>query len=81
MKADESDDEYIRKDLFDKTIELAEDHAYFAGQENFREKVLDWAKDMKHLYELPITTSGRISKECLAKANAFQQMIDKLKTL
>lgn len=37
--------EYIRKDLSDKTIELAEDHAYFAGQENFRNKVLEWAKE------------------------------------
>lgn len=39
--------EYIRKDISDETIQSAEDHAYFAGQEKFREKMLEWAKNRK----------------------------------
>lgn len=35
--------EYIRKDIVDETIKTAEDHAYFAGQEKFREKLIEWA--------------------------------------
>ena len=34
--------EYIRKDIVDETIKTAEDHAYFAGKEKLREKLLDW---------------------------------------
>ena len=37
--------EYIRKDIVDETIKTAEDHAYFAGQEKFREKLIEWAKE------------------------------------
>lgn len=40
---------YIRKDLVDETIKTAEDHAYFAGQEKLREKLMEWAKELKFL--------------------------------
>lgn len=38
--------EYIRKDLVDDTVETAEDHAYFAGSESMRTKLLEWARDL-----------------------------------
>lgn len=41
--------EYIRKDVVDETIKTAEDHAYFAGQEKLREKLMEWAKELKFL--------------------------------
>lgn len=34
--------EYIRKDYVDEMLKTAEDHAYFAGQEKFREKLIEW---------------------------------------
>lgn len=37
--------EYIRKDVVDETIKTAEDHAYFAGQEKLREKLMEWAQE------------------------------------
>ena len=40
------DVEYIRKDISNEAIQVAEDHAYFAGQEKFREKLLVWAKEV-----------------------------------
>ena len=43
----DSDICYIRKDLADEMVKSAEDHAYFAGQENLREKLLEWAKSQK----------------------------------
>lgn len=39
--------EYIRKDTVDEIIKTAEDHAYFAGQEKLREKLIKWAKAEK----------------------------------
>lgn len=38
---------YIRKDIADEMVKSAEDHAYFAGQEKLREKLLEWAKAKK----------------------------------
>ncbi len=38
--------EYIRKDIVEETIKTAEDHAYFAGQEKFREKLIEWTNKM-----------------------------------
>ena len=32
--------EYIRKDIVDEMLKTAEDHAYFAGSESMREKVI-----------------------------------------
>jgi hypothetical protein len=46
--------EYIRKDISDETIKTAEDHAYFAGQERFREKLLEWAKAINKMQTAPI---------------------------
>lgn len=39
-------EEYIRKDIVDETVEVAEDHAYFAGKEKLREALLEWAKEI-----------------------------------
>lgn len=42
-----------------------------------KDALLEWAKDMKHVYELPLNGRGA-SKICLSKAEAFQMVIDKL---
>lgn len=39
--SDKSDIEYIRKDVVDDMLATAEDHAYFAGSEHTREKLVD----------------------------------------
>lgn len=57
--------EYIRKDIVDETIETAEDHAYFAGQEKFRKKLIEWAKEN-------IDSLGRLS---------YGEFIDKLNSI
>lgn len=62
--------EYIRKDISDETIKTAEDHAYFAGQEKFREKLLEWAKET-YLNE----NASAIRKVC------YKQVIDKLNSM
>lgn len=64
------DVEYIRKDISDEAIQIAEDHAYFAGQEKFREKLLEWAKEMK-----------RICQGAEPIEKAYQTMIDKIESL
>lgn len=57
--------EYIRKDIVDETIKTAEDHAYFAGQEKFREKLIEWAKEN-------IDSLGRLSYgELVNKLNSM----------
>ena len=38
--------EYLHKGLVDEMVKSAEDHAYFAGQEKFREKLLEWINKM-----------------------------------
>jgi len=38
--------EYIHKDCVDEMLKTAEDHAYFAGQEKFREKLMEWVSNM-----------------------------------
>ena len=62
--------EYIRKDIVDETIKTAEDHAYFAGQENLREKLLKWAKSMK-----------RICKGAEPIEKTYQTIIDELNSM
>lgn len=37
------DSEYIRKDIVDDMLKTAEDHAYFAGSEAMREKLIEKA--------------------------------------
>ena len=44
-------EEYIRKDIVDETVKVAEDHAYFAGKEKLRENILEWAKLMRNDYD------------------------------
>lgn len=39
---DNGGEEYIRKDIVDEMLKTAENHAYFAGQEKFREKLIEW---------------------------------------
>lgn len=44
-KVFENDVEYIRKDVVDDMLKTAEDHAYFAGSEAMREKIMAKAID------------------------------------
>ena len=53
---------YIRKDVVDETIKTAEDHAFFAGQEKFREKMLEWAKAVKADPMIPMNIDKVIEK-------------------
>ena len=62
---DNGGEKYIRKDIVDETIKTAEDHAYFAGQEKFREKLIEWAKEN-------IDSLGRLS---------YGEFIDKLNSM
>lgn len=73
--------EYIRKDISDKTIELAEDHAFFAGSEAMREKVLDLAE--KHYEKFQDTMqewNGSMFQSSKLLA-CFAEFIDKLKKI
>ena len=45
------DEQYIRKGLVDEMVKTAEDHAYFAGQEKLRGKLLEWAKEKAEDYK------------------------------
>jgi len=63
--------EYIRKDIVDETIKTTEDHAYFAGQEKLRERLLEWAKQCFRLQD----SGSWYSK---GAADAFSKLIDKL---
>lgn len=53
-----------------ETIELAEDHAYFAGKEKFREQLLGWAKEQLALCD-----------NSVAMRRAYDKLIDKLNSL
>ena len=57
--------EYIHKDCVDEMLKTAEDHAYFAGQEKFREKLMEWAKENRD-------SLGRLS---------YGELIDKLNSM
>ena len=61
---------YIRKDIVDEMIKSAEDHAFFAGQEKLREKLIKWAEDMK-----------RIWKGLKLIEETYQTMINKIESL
>lgn len=45
----ESDVEYIRKDVVDDMLKTAEDHAYFAGSEAMKEKMIEDAIEVEVL--------------------------------
>lgn len=63
--------EYIRKDIVDETIKTAEDHAYFAGQEKFREKLL---KCINEIRAIP-------HENAVARDLAFQEIINKINSI
>ncbi len=77
-------EQYIRKDIVDETIKTAEEHAYFAGQEKFREELIEWAKFVLKCQEeelskydgpsyMKASTMGRIDtyKVLIAKLNSL----------
>lgn len=63
--------EYIRKDIVDETIKTAEDHAYFAGQEKFREKLL---KCINEIRAIP-------HENAITRDLAFQEVVNKLNSM
>lgn len=71
--------EYIRKDIIDETIKSAEDHAYFAGQEKFREKLLEWVKNKITEAEIAMDTAD--DPAIWGQKNAFKQVLDKLNSM
>lgn len=73
------DTEYIRKDVVDETIKSAEDHAYFAGQEKFREKLLEWVKNKITEAEIAMDTAD--DPAIWGQRNAFKQVLDKLNSM
>lgn len=78
MKSD--DLEYIRKDIVDETIKTAEDHAYFAGQEKFREKLLEWVKEkLEDLKDLLDTDPYK--EAYVGQCEAYKELIDKLNSI
>ena len=64
------DEQYIRKDLVDEMVKSAEDHAYFAGRERFREEMLEWAKEKADDY-----------KETANIRRSLEMMIRKIESL
>lgn len=68
---DDSKVEYICKDVVDETIKTAEDHAYFAGQEKFREKLL---KCINEIRAIP-------HENAVARDLAFQEIINKINSI
>lgn len=62
--------EYIRKDIVDEMLKTAEDHAFFAGQEKLRERLLEWAKEKANDYK-GTANIGR----------SFELMIKKIESL
>lgn len=63
--------EYIRKDIVDETIKTAEDHAYFAGQEKFREKLMEWIQE-----ERAIPHENAITRDLV-----FQEVVNRLNSM
>ena len=74
----DSDVEYIRKDIVDETIKTAEDHAYFAGQEKFREKLIEWASKMLGQVSDMGFDDGDVEH---GYTRALQDIIDKINSL
>lgn len=68
---DNGGEEYIRKDIVDETIKNAEDHAYFAGQEKFREKLMEWIQEVR-----AIPHENAITRDL-----AFQEVVNKLNSM
>lgn len=76
----DSDVEYFCKDIVDETIKIAEDHAYFAGQEKFREKLTEWAKekleDLKGLLD-----TDPYKEVYVGQCEVYKELIDKLNSI
>ena len=69
---------YIRKDIVDETIKTAEDHSYFAGQEKFREKLIEWAsKSLGQVSDMGFD-DGDVEH---GYTRALQDIIDKINSL
>ena len=45
-----------------------------------KDALLEWAKDLKHIYEIPVN-NHQASRICRVKAEAFQLVIDKLNSM
>lgn len=77
--------EYIRKDIADGMVESAEDHAYFAGQEKLREKLLEWAKERQAYYCKRADDIDDDSNHEMVyfygKESAFRELIGKIESL
>lgn len=63
--------EYINKDCINDMLKTAEDHAYFAGQEKFREKLL---KCINEIRAIP-------HENAIARDLAFQEIINKINSI
>ena len=72
-------EEYIRKDAVDETIKSAEDHAYFAGQEKFREKLLEWLEQNRNQSQMWFDRYHE--KEDLSAKQVWEEVIDKLNSM
>lgn len=72
---------FIRKEIMDETIKTAEDHAYFAGKENLREELLEWAKTKYDKAFRLYLKKGDNYHYGLGKMNAYQKLIDKINSL
>lgn len=68
---DNGAEEYIRKDIVDETIKTAEDHAYFAGQEKFREKLMEWIQEARAIPH----------ENAIARDLAFQEVVNHLNSM
>ena len=72
--------EYICKDIVDETIKTAEDHAYFAGQEKFREKLMEWIEEQLTILDKQ-TLLHPDDDVFWGQRNAYKQIKDKLNSL
>lgn len=63
--------EYINKDCINDMLKTAEDHAYFAGQEKFREKLMEWIQEAR-----AIPHENAITRDL-----TFQEVINKLNSM
>lgn len=71
VQYDNGGEEYIRKDIVDETIKTAEDHAYFAGQEKFREKLLKCINEMRAIPH----------ENAIVRDLTFQEIINKINSI
>lgn len=63
--------EYINKDCINDMLKTAEDHAYFAGQEKFREKLMEWIQEARAIPH----------ENAIIRDLAFQEVVNKLNSM